>query len=65
VNIKEGERFCSSHTSYIFKGNCTKTASFFVFAFEEKRVEQPHLLVGFSLVLDFPFHIMCLFVDGV
>jgi hypothetical protein len=31
----------------------------------EKRVEHAHLLVGFSLVLGFPGHILCLFVDGV
>jgi hypothetical protein len=28
-------------------------------------VEKPHLLVELSLVLDFPGHILCLFVDGV
>jgi len=32
---------------------------------KEKRAKQPHLLVGFSPVLGFPGHILCLFVDGV
>jgi hypothetical protein len=65
VSITEEERFCSSHTGHSVKGNSTESASFFVLAFEEKRAEQPHLLVGFSPILGFPGHILCLFVDGV
>jgi hypothetical protein len=35
------------------------------FYIREKRAEKPHLLAGFSPVLGFPGHILCLFVDGV
>jgi hypothetical protein len=65
MSIIEEERLCSSHTRYIVKENSIETASFFVLAFEEKRVEKPLILVGFSPILDFTGHILCLFVDGV
>jgi hypothetical protein len=64
VSIIE-ERFCSVHTGHSVKGNSTESASFFVLVFEKKRVEQLHLLTGFSPILGFPGYILCLFLDGV
>jgi hypothetical protein len=68
VSIIEEERFCSSHTGHRSK-ETPKSASFFVlasFLYQRKESrEQPHLLAGFSPILGFPGHILCLFVDGV
>ena len=64
MSITEEERLCSIHTCHSVKGNSTESASFFVLAFEEKRVEGPHLFAGFSPILVFPGHILCLFLDG-
>jgi hypothetical protein len=63
--IKEEERSCSSHIGHNVKGNSIESSSFFVLAFEEKRVERPHLLAGVFSVLGFPGYVSCLFVDGV
>ena len=65
MRITKEERLCSIHIGHNVKDNSTDNASFFVLAFEEKRVERPHLLDGFSPLLGFPGHILCLFVDGV
>jgi hypothetical protein len=62
---KTKERFCSSHTSHSVKGNSIESASFFVLAFEEKKVEGLHLVARFSPTLGFLGYILCLFLDGV
>jgi hypothetical protein len=65
---KKEERFYSSHTGHRSKANPQRVSlSLYLHHFynREKRVEQPHLLVGFSPVLGFPGHILCSFVDGV
>jgi hypothetical protein len=64
VRITREERLYTSHTGHSVKGNSIETASFFVLAFEEKRVEGPHIIVGFSPVLGFLGYILCLFMDG-
>jgi hypothetical protein len=68
VSITEEERFCSSHTGHRSKETPQRVPlSLYLHHFytREKRAEQPHLLAGFSPVLGFPGHILCLFVDGV
>jgi hypothetical protein len=68
MNIIEEERFCSSHTGHKSKETPHRASlSLYLHHFytKEKRAEQFHLLVGFSSVLGFPSHILCLFVDGV
>jgi hypothetical protein len=68
VSITEEERLCSSHTSHKSKATPQRVPlSLYLHHFytREKRAEQPHLLAGFSPVLDFPGHILCLFLDGV
>jgi len=63
--LTEEDRYCGKNTSHNVKGNSTDSTSFFVLAFEEIRVEWPHLLVRFSPLLGFQRYILCLFLDGV
>jgi hypothetical protein len=51
LRIIEEERLYSSHIFHNVKGISKKSSSFFVFSFEEKREEWPHLLVRFSPIL--------------
>jgi hypothetical protein len=63
VTLLKEEILCSNHTSDSVKGNSTESASFFVLAFEEKRAERAHLLVGFSPILNF-FRLYLVFICG-
>jgi hypothetical protein len=68
VSITEEERFYSIHTSHMSKETPQRVPlSLYLHHVytKETRAKQPHLLVGFSLVLGFSGHILCLFVDGV
>jgi hypothetical protein len=64
-SLTEEERHYRNNTSHDFKGRSIENTSFFVLAFAEIRVEWPHLLFRFSLLLGFLGYILCLFVDGV
>jgi hypothetical protein len=59
---KEG-RFCRSHTGH--RQRVPLSSYLCHFYTKEKREKKPHLVDGFSPVLGFPGHILCLFVDGV
>ena len=68
MSIIEGERLYSFHISHGSKATPQRVPlSLYLHHLftREKRVEQPHLLAGFSPVLGFLGHILCLFVDGV
>jgi hypothetical protein len=68
VSITEEERLCRIHIGHRAKVAPRRVSiSLYLHHFytRENREEQPHLLVGLSPVLDFPSHILCLFMDGV
>jgi hypothetical protein len=68
MSIIEEKRFYSTHTGHRSKETPKRVPHslyFHHFYTKEKRAEHPHLLVGFSPILDFTSHILCLFVDGV
>jgi hypothetical protein len=67
MRIKEEERFCSIYIGQRSRETPKRVlVSLYLYHFytREKREEQHHLLVMFSLVLDFLGQILCLFVDG-
>jgi hypothetical protein len=68
MSVTEEERFCIIHRGHRSKENPQRVHLYLYlhhFYTREKRVEQPHLLAGYSPVLGFPGHILCLFMDGV
>jgi hypothetical protein len=68
MSTKEDERFYNIHLGHRSKVTPKRvpiSLYFHHFYTREKRAEQPHLLDGFSPVLGFPGHILCLFVNGV
>jgi hypothetical protein len=68
VSIIEEERLCSGHTGHKSKATPWRVPLplyLHNFYTREKRAEKPYLLDGFSPVLGFPGHSLCLFVDGV